>query len=178
MQKNKIRWFSLNRKVHYWGALACSLPVLIIICTGLLLILRKEIAWVQPPTQKGITNVPELSFQKIFDIAQTVEQAELKNWSDISRLDVRPSKGMVKVRCANNWEIQIDNKTAEILQIAYRRSGIIESIHEGSFFSSKVQYGIYLPSAIILLVLWITGIYLFIRPLLVKAKKKKKLIAK
>ena len=85
---------------------------------------------------------------------------------------MRPSKGVIKVRAKNRWEVQLDHQSGEILQVAYRRSGLIESIHEGTFFHDKVRLGIFLPSAIILLILWVTGIYLFLMPYLTPAKQK------
>ena len=38
-----------------------------------------------------------------------------KSWKDVKLLDVRPGKGITKIRTKDNWEIQIDNKTAEVL---------------------------------------------------------------
>ncbi|MEM7396798.1 MAG: PepSY domain-containing protein, partial [Verrucomicrobiota bacterium] len=72
------------------------------------------------------------------------------------------------------WEIQVDHQTGEVLGYAYRRSDLIESIHDGSFFHDKVKLGIFLPSAVILLLLWITGIYLFIYPLPSKLRHAKR----
>ncbi|MEM7010155.1 MAG: hypothetical protein AAF585_01625 [Verrucomicrobiota bacterium] len=40
-RKKKGRFGWLNRKVHYWGAILCAIPVLIIICTGILLLHKK-----------------------------------------------------------------------------------------------------------------------------------------
>jgi hypothetical protein len=79
---------------------------------------------------------------------------------------------MLKVTAKNHWEIQIDTQTGAILQTAYRRSDIIESIHDGSFFSEGVKMWIFLPAGIVLLLLWLTGIYLFVLPLWVKRKRK------
>jgi len=53
----------------------------------------------------------------------------------------------------NNWEIQIDTQSGTILQQAYRRSDIIESIHDGSWFHDKVKLWIFLPTGIVLLIL-------------------------
>ena len=103
--------------------------------------------------------------------SQQVPEAEVGSWDDIERLDVRPAKGMVKVRCKNQWEVQLDAKTGEILQVAYRRSDVIESIHDGSFFHDNVKLWVFLPAGLILAVLWATGIYLFLLPHLVKWRK-------
>jgi uncharacterized iron-regulated membrane protein len=158
----KIKWRRLNHKIHYWGSIICAIPVLIIVITGIILCLRKEIEWIQPKTIVGQGLVPTITISQIFDISKTVSIAEIESWKDIERLDIRPSRGIVKVLTNNQIEVQIDYQTREILQVATRRSGIIESIHEGTFFHKSVPFLIFLPSAIILLILLITGIYIFI----------------
>ena len=81
---------------------------------------------------------------------------------------------MVKIRSKNNWEIQIDTQSGTILQQAYRRSDIIESIHDGSWFHDKVKLWIFLPTGIVLLILWISGVYMLILPYTVKWKRNRK----
>lgn len=162
----------LNRKVHYWLSVAASVPILIVIVSGLLLQTKKHFAWIQPAELRGASKAPTLSLPEILEISKTVAEAEIETWEDINRLDVRPSRGMLKVRAENHWEIQIDTQTGAVLQSAYRRSDIIESIHDGSFFSDIVKSWIFLPSAIVLLILWLTGIYLFALPYLVRRKRK------
>ena len=162
-----------NRVSHRWGAIAVALPVLLVILTGLFLLLKKDVAWIQPPTQRGSSTELALSFDRILEIAKTVPEAGIQTWEDIDRLDVRPSKGMLKVRGTNRWEIQIDAKSGEVLQVAYRRSDFIESLHDGSFFHDRVKLWVMLPSAVVLLGLWITGIYLFLQPHLIRRKRKR-----
>ncbi len=162
----------LNRKAHFWGSCVCAIPVLIVIATGIVLQLKKELAWVQPPTMRGSLGNPAITFEQILNTAKTVHEAEINNWEDIDRLDVRPKKGVIKIRSKNRWEIQIDHQTGKVMQVAYRRSDLIESIHDGSFFHDKVKIGVFLPSAIVLLILWITGVYLFVVTMLQKNKMK------
>ena len=52
----------LNRKLHRWGALLAALPLLVVICTGILLQLKKESDWIQPATMRGEGEVPTLDF--------------------------------------------------------------------------------------------------------------------
>ena len=159
---NISRW---SRKVHYWGALIVSLPVIIIFVSGVMLQLKKDVNWIQPPTQTGSEyNFPSIAFDQILNSAKSAKMAQIKSWSDIDRLDVRLDKGIVKVRSKNRWEVQIDTRTGEVLQEAYRRSDLIESLHDGSWFNNKIKKWIFLPSGIILLVLWLTGIYLVLLP--------------
>jgi len=156
-----MRFTQFNRVVHRWATVLVTIPLLIVIVTGLLLMLKKEFVWIQPPSQRGISAEPTLPFEQILETARTVPEAGIQSWEDIDRLDVRPDKGMLKVRAQNRWEIQLDAETGEILQVAYRRSDLIESIHDGSFFHDGVKMWIFLPAAIVLFIMLLTGLYLF-----------------
>jgi len=161
-----------NRKLHRWGAIVIVLPLIIVMSTGVLLLLKKSSNWIQPPSMSGSSEELTISFNRILDIARQVPEAEVNGWDDIDRLDVRPATGMVKVRCKNRREIQIDTHTGEILQVSVRRSDLIESIHDGSFFFDGAKLWIYLPTATILIGMWGTGIYLFIRPYIARRNRR------
>lgn len=164
----------LNRKVHRWAAVITALPVVIVIVTGILLQVKKEFDWIQPPTQSGKSKELTVSFDRILNIVGQVPEIGLKNWGDINRLDVRPSKGIIKVRGNNDWEVQLDGKTGDVLQVAMRRSDFIESIHDGSFFHEGFKLWIFLPSSIILAVMWFTGLYLFLLPYMLRQGRNRK----
>jgi len=150
-----------------------AVPLLVVIGSGILLQLKKEVDWIQPPTTSGSGSAPSIPFDAILAAAQTVPQAQITGWSDVDRLDVRPTKGVVKVRATNHWEVQVDTATGEVVQVAYRRSDLIESIHDGSFFAGTVKLWIFLPSAGILLGLWGTGVYLWWLPHGVRRRKRR-----
>ena len=169
-----FNWNKWSRKTHYWGAFIVLLPVLIISITGIFLQLKKDIDWIQPPTISGESaNNPSISFEEILEASKTVEEANIRSWNDIDRLDVRIDKGIVKVRSKNRWEVQVDTNSGEVVQVAYRRSDIIEELHDGSWFHENIKLLIFLPSGIILFILWITGFYMVLLPYLSKWKKKK-----
>jgi len=173
--KKEFNWNKWTRKTHYWGAFVIILPISIVITTGILLQLKKEINWIQPPTSnREHNNAPTISFDNILASVKTADEANITSWDDVDRLDVRIDKGIVKVRGKNRWEVQVDTQTGDVLQVAYRRSDLIESLHDGSWFHDKVKLWLFLPSGIILFVLWITGLYMFILPYTVKWKRKKK----
>ena len=161
------------RKIHYWISPFIFIPILIILSTGILLQLKKQSDWVQPPIQQGVSNIPSIEFREMLETAKSVPEAEISSWEDIYRIDIRPEKGISKIRSNNQWEIQIDNQTKEILSVEYRRSDVIESIHDGSFFSDYVKFGWFLPTAILLIFMSISGIYMFLLPLFMKRKKAK-----
>jgi len=170
-----FNWNKWSRKTHYWGSFVIMLPVLLIIVSGILLQLKKEIHWLQPPTKKGqVQNNPTITLDDILSTVKKIDEVNIKSWSDIDRLDLRVEKGIVKVRGKNRWEVQIDTQTKKVLQVAYRRSDLIEQLHDGSWFNEKIKLYIFLPSGIILFILWVTGIYMFILPYFIKWKKKKR----
>ena len=163
-----FNWRVGMRKAHRWGAILIALPFLLVIVTGMLLQLKKEWSWVQPPTAKGTAKSPQVSFDVILEATKSVPEAEVKSWEDIDRLDVRPDRGLVKVQAKNGWEVQVDSATGSVLQKAYRRSDTIEMLHDGSWFHDSFKIYVFLPVAVVVLGLWITGIYLFILPHSVK----------
>lgn len=163
-----------NRKLHRWGAILAATPVLVILVTGLLLQLKKEVSWIQPPTELSATPGLSLSFDEILAAARQVPEAGISTWADVDRLDVRPGRGIVKVRGNNRWEVQLDATTGEVLASKYRRSDLIESLHDGSWFHDRAKLWLFFPAAVILLGLWFTGIYLWFLPHLVRRHRKHK----
>ncbi len=172
-RKGRSRTTRWTRKTHRWGAVAIALPFIVVLVSGVLLQLKKQVDWIQPPTQRGSHRSPSISFPKVLETAMMVPQAEIHGWEDIDRLDVRPERGVLKVRAKNRWEIQIDAHSGEVLQVAYRRSDLLETIHDGSFFLSGAKLWIFLPVALVLIGLWGTGLYLFAVPHLVKRERRK-----
>ncbi|OED37649.1 hypothetical protein AB833_22880 [Chromatiales bacterium (ex Bugula neritina AB1)] len=168
-----MNWKKTNRKIHYWGSIIIIIPVIIVIGSGLLLQVKKQVPWVQPKTEKTLARDLTLSFDKILLAAKSVEQANISSWKDVDRLDVRPGKGVTKIRAKNSWEIQIHNETADILAVNYRRSDVIEAIHDGSWFHEDAKLWLFLPAAIILLVLSLTGLYMFLISLPSKLRNRR-----
>ncbi|AXT39563.1 PepSY domain-containing protein [Alteromonas sp. BL110] len=162
-----------SRSIHLWLSLVIFIPVVIVIASGLLLQVKKEFDWIQPPTQKGQNSAPTLSFGEVLDAVKQIPQANLNNWDDIDRLDVRPGKGIIKVRGKNHWEVQLNAQTGDVLQVAYRRTDTIEAIHDGSWFFEGAKLWLFLPAAFLLFVLWVTGLVMLYTTLKSKYRKKK-----
>lgn len=105
-----------NRRLHRWGAIAVALPFLLMLATGLLLQVKKQVHWVQPPEQRGraMATVPALSMTDILSRAREVPEAGIRSWADIDWLDVRPSKNILKVVSLTRWEIHLELATGEV----------------------------------------------------------------
>ena len=130
---------------------------------GVMLMVKKEFDWIQPPSQEGVERnlMPMVSMQELFKAASEIEKAGFTNWEELHRADLKPGKGIIKFVSKTNWEVQVDTHTSEVLSVAQRRSDIIESIHDGSFFADWVKLWIFLPAGVGLFVLWVSGVYLF-----------------
>ena len=162
----------VNRSTHKWASIIVAIPVLIIILTGILLLIKKEFSYLQPASQSGVSNVPSISFDVILQQAKSVEEAQVESWDSIDRLDVRPSKGIIKISTNSQWEIQLDSETAEILHVAYRRSDTIEQIHDGTYWQKNANLWLSLPVAITLLLISLTGLFLFFYPYYKRFQKR------
>jgi len=163
----------LNRKVHYWVGFGAALPMLVMILSGLLLQAKKQSTWVQPAEIRGTGTMPAIGLDAVLAAVKTVPGMNVQSWDDVNRLDMRINKGVVKVWLMNGYEVQVDMGTGAVLQTAYRRSDIIESIHDGSFFAGDwTKLGLFLPSGIVVLLLWMSGMWMWWVPYAAKRAKK------
>ncbi len=64
--------------------------------------------------------------------------------------------------------------SALLLQVAQRRSDLIESIHDGSWFHDLVKHWLFLPAAVVLLLLWLTGMFMFFHPIVVRRRRRRR----
>lgn len=167
----------LFRKIHHWVSIFVALPLIIMIGAGILLMLKKEIQWIQPISQKGVERkiIPMAPIEDLFAAAKTVEHAGFTSWDELERADLKPGKGIIKFVSTTNWEVQVDTHNAQVLQVAKRRSDVIEAIHDGSYFADWMKLGLFLPTGIILVILWFTGVYLFVLTEYKKAKNRKRI---
>lgn len=164
------------RQIHYWLTLAIALPLAIVLSTGILLQIKKQWTWVQPKEQRGSTKTPTVDFATMLIQLQSCDQAQVTEWSDVQRIDIRPSKGIAKVTLQDGWEVQLDLADGKVLQQAIRRSDWIESIHDGSFFAGDwTKLGVFLPAAVVLWIMLLTGLWLFWLPIGAKRRKARRI---
>ena len=160
------------RKVRVWHRyLGLVLAFLLIISavTGILLALKKEVAIIQPTTQKGaVTDLTQ--WKALSELSLLGKESLYKNYPEqignpVDRMDVRPDKGMVKILFENdNWEVQLDGASGEVLSVDVRYSDWIESLHDGSIFGKifKLTAMNFLGWGVILLAT--TGFWLWYGP--------------
>jgi hypothetical protein len=163
-------WVILSRCIHRWTVPLVALPILLTIVTGIALQMKTTIPGIQPKQMRGTGRVPTLPFSEILSILKKDPELRVYSWEDVRAIDVRPAFGVIRVRCKSDYEVQLDAQTGKVLNQGIRHTHFLIALHEGTWFGEKVKYGIFLPAALLLLGLWITGIILFIVPYIKKVR--------
>jgi uncharacterized iron-regulated membrane protein len=162
------------RKIHYWASLFLLVSVFVIAGTGSLLALKKDFAALQPPTRTGSRpGLPERTMASLVPSIAAAPGHEGTTWEDIDRIDIRPADGIAKVVLHSRTELQVDLHSGEVLQIGYRTSDLLETIHDFSFVGGWAKYVFSFGSGIALLVMGGTGVYLFVLPFLARRAKRR-----
>src|SRR5688572_8868976 len=105
-----------SRKLHRWGALTIAIPFLLVLLTGLLLQVKKQVPWVQPQVQEREAGGPRPPRDRHVEAGGGQQLADALGGPEVESVDVRPSKGVVKVLANSRWEMQVDLRTGELLQ--------------------------------------------------------------
>ncbi len=184
MQKNKItQRLRQYRKIHKVLGLILATLLVISAATGIFLGLKKEFAFIQPPTLKGKSDqlADWKPVSELAEVATTAfHQAHPERLTaGIDRMDIRPSKGIVKVLFDEGWwEVQVDGVTAEVLSIKRRNSDWIEQLHDGSIISDGFKLVSMNVLGFGLLIMIFTGWFLWYGPRKYRRFKRKRRIAK
>jgi uncharacterized iron-regulated membrane protein len=163
----------LLRQIHYWISLPLLLTVFVIAATGTALALKKDFAALQPPTQTGAR--PGDLGRPVADLVAAVRGVPghgSVGWQDVERIDLRPADGVAKVILHSRTEVQVDIATGEVLQVGYRTSDLLETIHDFSILGDWAKYVFSFGSGVAILAMAISGTYLFLLPMIVRRRKR------
>ena len=162
------------RLVHYWLTAFTLVTVAVVAFTGVLLSLKKDFDVLQAPTAAASApGLPPTPLDRLLTAVAAETGSSQLGWQDVDRIDVRPRDGLAKVILNDRSEYQVDLHTLQVLQTGYRTSDFIETLHDFSVLGDWGKYLLSLPTGIALLVLWATGAYMFIKPMLVKRRKRR-----
>lgn len=170
------RRFKFFWSTHKWTGIVLALVLVMIATTGFLLLLKKEFAWIQPPTKKGTEGelAEFITTQRLVAVILEQNHPDFQSLEDIDRVDFRPGKRVHKVRSRHHdAEIQVDAVTGAVLSVAHRPSDLIERIHDGSFFGDWVHDSLMPLVAVGLVFLVFSGLYLWLAPVLRKRRNRK-----
>ncbi len=175
--KDYVRSLRSFRIYHRYIGILLAFFLFISASTGFLLGWKKDIALLQPPTQAGSSK--ELSTWKpISELADSAVAAFKDKFpasdNSIDRMDVRPSKGVVKVLMEKGWwEVQVDGSTGKVLSIKRRHSDWIEALHDGSIISDLFKLISMNIIGIGLIVMVLSGWWLWYGPKVIRRQKRR-----
>ena len=164
----------LLRKIHYWTSLPLFLTIFVIAATGTMLALKKDLDALQPPVQQG-SKIGDLG-RPVGDLVAAVATLPGRGevtWQDIDRIDIRPVDGVAKVILHDRTEVQVDLASGKVLQVGYRTSDLLETIHDFSIISPWAKYLFSFGSGLAILAMAGTGLYMFVLPMLVRRRKRR-----
>ena len=158
-----MRLSLLLRKLHRWGALLVAIPLLLTIASGVLLQVESRGDRINAGGSSGAVG-PALALDRVLEVAMAVPEAQVRGWEDIERLEVRAVDGVLEIHTGNRTAMQLDGRSGEVLAVARSRAGLVRSIHDGSFFGELARAWIFLPATVLLLALWLSGMYMALLP--------------
>jgi uncharacterized iron-regulated membrane protein len=175
------RWY---RKIHRWIASILFVFFFFIAITGFLLGWKKNSnGYLLAKSHKGSSTdlAKWLSFDSLHAVAvKALHDSVSSSLSPkMDRIDARPDKGMVKIVFADHyWAIQLDASNGQILHMERRRADFIENLHDGSYLDKllgidgHIKLGYTSIMGLSLLMLTITGFWLWYNPKRIRKKKK------
>lgn len=171
---NSLRQF---RTWHRFIGTGLGVFVIIMSITGILLGWKKNVDLLQPPEQKGTSSdlTQWISIESIVQSASHAIDSVVGRSIKVDKLDVRPSKGIVKVLFKEGyWEVQVDGTTGKSLSVMQRHTDWIEQLHDGSIINDfvKLTYSNIIGWGV--LVLTLSGLWLWYGPKVVKKIKTSK----
>lgn len=148
------------------------LPFGIILFSGLFLQTRSFNRWLQSPPAP----VPKEEFKpdlnEMLNELRKIPEMSVSSWNDVQQIDMRPEKGLVRVRSKHGFMETQFSPSGKVLQVAPRRTSWIIEIHDGAFFGDTVKWWIFIPASLALLVTYFTGLWLFFKPFIFSRSAK------
>lgn len=155
-----MRLFRAVWTLHRWLGLAAGLVLLLSAGTGLLLLRKKEHAWLQPPAMRGADGPPAAlrPLAEVYAAVFALGAPELRSEADIARVDFRPQERVHKVVSRHgDVEVQVCAITLRTSGPAVRRSDWIERLHDGSWLGAVGHDALMPAVAVALAVLAVSG---------------------
>lgn len=169
--------FRLLWEIHKWIGITLGTILVLSAVTGLLLLVKKDYAWIQPPTQRG-TAGPPAEIAAIHEVYRTVfalGHEAFTTEEDIARIEFRPSHRIYKVRSEHDdLEIQVDAISLQTWGPEPRRSDWLERLHDGQFFGDWAHGWVMPLAAIGFVFLTLTGYLVWLWPKWLRWRRDKK----
>lgn len=153
--------------LHRWVGIAAGIVLLVTAVSGLMLLVKKDYAWIQPATVRGTAGPPEQlqPLAAVYAAVFALGLPQFRSEADIARIDFRPEHRVHKVISVHDHlEVQVDAISLATHGPNPRRSDLLETIHDGQILGGWV-HGYVMPAvALSVAVLSLTGYVLWLWP--------------
>lgn len=170
-----MKTFKFFWNTHKWAGIILALVFTNIAITGTLLLVKKQFAWIQPPTMRGEAGGVEtfITNQQLFAAIFAEGHPDFTGLADIDRIDFQPRRSLFKVvSLHHNAELQICAVTGKVLSVDVRRSDLIEQIHDGQFFAPWFHQWVMPVVACGLLFMVFSGLWMWVEPMVRRKKRR------
>ncbi len=171
-----MRVFRTIWLLHRWLGATAGVVLLLTSITGILLLVKKDYAWIQPGTmQCAEGTVAELQpLAKVYEAVFALDLPQFQSEAYIARIDFRPGKRLHKVISVHDHvEVQVCAITLKTSGPNVRRSDWLESLHDGSWFGGFMHDRIMPLVALIVLFLASSGYIIWLYPKWKKWRKQR-----
>lgn len=150
---------------HLWGGILCSVLLLVVAVTGILLNHKRPLG-LMPDTEHEVpaSFAASLSLPQLATLAAAASGLPAEQ-AVVDRMDVRPSKGLIKVRFDDpaTTEVTLDLATGAVLLVGERGDVFLEQLHSGEAFGGNwILLSDAAAVAVVLLLL--SGYWLWLAP--------------
>lgn len=153
-----MRVFRTLWLLHRWFGILAGLILMMTAVTGLLLLVKKDYDWLQPPPMACAEgSVGDLRpIAEVYEAVFALDLPQFRTEADIRRIDFRPSRRLHKVVSRHDdLEVQVCAVTLATSPPRVRRSDWLESLHDGSWFGD-FAHDLVMP-VVALLLLFLAG---------------------
>ncbi len=110
--------FKFFWNAHRWTGIVVAAVVVTSSVTGFMLLLKKRVDWIQPPTLQGAAGGAEdfITVQSLLDVVFAQDNPEFSVPADIDRIDLHPSDRVFKVISKHHYaELQVCAVTGRVM---------------------------------------------------------------
>ena len=151
--------------IHLWAGVMITVLVVVVAITGVMLNHKRLFGFQPDPPAAARTGLEgAMSMRELVSAARSAIDKQAVA-AGIDRLDVRPDKGLMKVRFEDRLttEVTVAIHTGKVLSVGERDDVFLEKLHSGEIFGDN---WVLLSDvmAIGLLILLLTGTWLWLYP--------------
>lgn len=171
-----MRLFRTLWLLHRWLGVTAGFVVLLSASTGFLLLLKKQVDWLQPPVVQGADGGAEQlqPLAAVYGAVFALGLPELRREADIARIDFRPLHRVHKVVSEHgDVEVQVCAVTLRTSGPNVRHSDFIERLHDGSWFGDFVHGRVMPVVALVLLYLACSGYVMWLWPKWQRSRRRR-----